>query len=402
MKKYILIIIFCLLPALFTGCWSRREVEELAIVGGMAIDKGQGEDRGKYLVTLNILRPGQISGGAGVGMGGGGGGGGGGARPTWQIIAQGETIFEAARNVSLRAPRELFFGHTRYIVISEDVAREGLHKILDLLYRSPEIRLRAFIVVTGGSALELVRGVPELEHTISRAMEGIAKTSRRENSKFEMVDVKKVTEKMIAPGIDPVIGRVELIQARPQVDINQIIKTIIYRGGAVIRKDRMAGWLDEREMRGYMLGAGLARGGIFPVKIHHGKADVSIEMTRASSRFKIKSEGGRLKVKIEVFVEGDLGEHQGLEEIAVAEKIPELEKKFNAALRSEIMAAIKKAQTLKSDIFGFGQALERSDPKLFKELRKDWPEHFAGAEVTLDIKAHVRRTGLISNTPVPE
>lgn len=400
MKRYTLIIILCLLPALFTGCWSRREVEELAIVGGMAIDKGQGEDKGKYLVTLNILRPGQISTGAGGSMGGSGSGGA--TIPMWQIAGLGETPFEAARKVALRSPRELFFGHTRHVVISEEVAREGLHKILDLLYRHPEIRLRSYIVLTHGQAREVLNTVPELEQFIAREMEGIAKTTRRENSKFDMVDIKKVTEKMIAPGIDPVIGRVEIIRASPQVGTDQVIRTLIFRGGAIIRKDRLAGWLDEREMRGYMLGTGLAQGGIFPVKIHHGEEDVSFEMTRASSSFKIKSEGGKLKVKMKVFVEGDLGEHQGLEEIAAAEKIPELEKKFNAALRSEITAAIKKAQQFKADIFGFGQALERSDPKMFKELRKDWPEHFAGAEVTLEIKAHVRRTGLISDTPVPE
>ncbi len=55
-----LMVVVFLLVLLVQGCWSRREVSELAIVIGVAVDL---TPDGKYLLTIQFSKPGEISGG---------------------------------------------------------------------------------------------------------------------------------------------------------------------------------------------------------------------------------------------------------------------------------------------------------------------------------------------------
>ena len=50
---------------LLTGCWSRRELNDLSIAFALGLDK----DDGQYVVTAQIINPGEIS----PNQGGGGG-----------------------------------------------------------------------------------------------------------------------------------------------------------------------------------------------------------------------------------------------------------------------------------------------------------------------------------------
>ena len=77
----------------------------------------------KYQVILNILQPSQLGGGqTSAGMGGKGGTAET-AKATWQMMGEGDTIYDAIKDVSFRSPRSLFFSHMRYVIFSEEVAR---------------------------------------------------------------------------------------------------------------------------------------------------------------------------------------------------------------------------------------------------------------------------------------
>jgi spore germination protein KC len=79
-KISILIIIFLLLN-LLSGCWNRRELNELAITVGMAID----ESDGQYLVTAQVVNPGQVAAKQGGGQ----------KAPVISYQEKGDTVFEA-------------------------------------------------------------------------------------------------------------------------------------------------------------------------------------------------------------------------------------------------------------------------------------------------------------------
>ena len=104
------VLLFFTLSVL-TGCWSKRELNELAICVGLGIDKA--EDG--YYVTVQIINPGELSGKNRSGRS--------------EVITsrvKGETIFEALRKLSTVSPRKIYMSHLHQVVFGEELAREGI------------------------------------------------------------------------------------------------------------------------------------------------------------------------------------------------------------------------------------------------------------------------------------
>lgn len=64
------------------------------------------------------------------------------------------------------------------------------------------------------------------------------------------------------------------------------------------------------------------------------------------------------------------------------------------------MAILKCQKDLESDIFGFGATFHRQQAKYWKEnkLEKNWLGVFPDVPVKVEVKANIRRSGLISDS----
>ena len=144
------LIILCL--CMLAGCWDRQELEERVSVVAIAIDKTEETADGtqdKYTVTVQIPIPIKI-----VGGGGGEGGGEGGMDTVQVMSATGFSFHHALINLQKRLSQELFLGHVRVILISEEVAREGVQDIIDSLRRNQQIRRLLWLAITKNKAAD--------------------------------------------------------------------------------------------------------------------------------------------------------------------------------------------------------------------------------------------------------
>ncbi|MEC2078547.1 Ger(x)C family spore germination protein, partial [Metabacillus fastidiosus] len=132
-RKIVIFAIFIILLILLAGCWNRREMNELAIAVGLGIDRQDDQ----YLVTVQIVNPGEIAAQKG------------GGRTTPVLIYQetGDTVMEAFRRLTTVAPRKIYTAHLRMVIIGEKLAEEGFGETLDLLSRSREMRTDYYIAV---------------------------------------------------------------------------------------------------------------------------------------------------------------------------------------------------------------------------------------------------------------
>ena len=72
--------------------------------------------------------------------------------------------------------------------------------------------------------------------------------------------------------------------------------------------------------------------------------------------------------------------------------------RFFTEIKKEITLAIKQAQENKSDIFGFGDALHRSNPKAWKKMKSQWNDvYFPEVKTDISVDAFIRRSGLRNN-----
>ncbi|NLI91550.1 MAG: hypothetical protein GX434_04895 [Peptococcaceae bacterium] len=150
-----LLVLLILISLIFlNGCWNYREVDKLAIVAGVAVDKGT---NGQYEVTVEIL---QTSGGRDPKI------------TSKTVTTEGNTMFDAVRNVISLSGKRLYWSHAKVIILSKEIAREGVTKIIDWYNRDSETRADVFIVISGGdSAKEIFSGQGTTEEIKSFVLE---------------------------------------------------------------------------------------------------------------------------------------------------------------------------------------------------------------------------------------
>ena len=177
-KWIIRIIIYLGLLSLLTSCLQGRELNELAIVTGIAIDKVQGSD--EFLITFQVVNPSATATTTG--------GGSGESRIT-TYASRDRTIFGALRKTSRKASRQLFFAHTQLVIVGEELARGGIEEIFDIFERSHELRLTSTIIISRGTdAASILQVLVPIENLPAV---GLAKKSRNTSALWgESRDVK--------------------------------------------------------------------------------------------------------------------------------------------------------------------------------------------------------------------
>ncbi|WCK54546.1 Ger(x)C family spore germination protein [Aneurinibacillus sp. Ricciae_BoGa-3] len=399
MKRIGLLLIIFLLSLIFlTGCWDRRELNELAIVTAAGIDKVGNQ----YEVTVQLVNPSEVA-----PQKKGGGGGGQVAVTTYQ--AKGDTLFKAIRRISTIAPRQLYFSHLQMLVIGEKVAKDGIRKVLDLFSRNYQVRTDFYIAITSEKkASDILKILTPVEKTPSQNMYTKLETS---NKIWAATGTKKLDElisDLIAKGKDPVLTRIKIIGSEKQGNIQDNLKAIDsparleYYGVGVFKEDQLVGWLNEDETKGWNY---LRNGGVkgtvveFPCpKKEKAKANVELIRTKTETKGRVKN--GKPIIDVTFRAEGNVGEVQCEDlDLTQTKTIHDLEKRTEQDIRGKIEKALKKARKLEADIFGFGEIIHRADPRSWKKMKNHWREQkFADTAVHVYVKVYIRRVGSVNNS----
>lgn len=387
------------LASTLTGCWSRREIDTLGFVTALGVDR---TEEGEIEITVHIAKPFAIARGTEGNVSP--------EKSFWVVSSSGSTAFEAMRNLLLQSPRTPFYAHNRFILIGEECARGGVKDILDLFVRNGQARrLARMEVVKGSSAKNFLQQVEfELERLPSEGEQGISR-SVEEGLSAQPVEstLNSFLQCLETEGMEPIAVRLEVIPKKPDAPTNvgellreEVRASSKHGGAAVFKGDKLVGWLNETEMKGVNWVVGKVRGGVLVIEQPNEKGRlVSLEVLRAKSKFQPEIENGRVSVTVRIEAEANLGEVQGtLDPMKYPQAWGEMESQMAEAIKKEVMAAISKAKELNSDVFGFGAALNRKQPKEWTSLKDRWDLEFPRIDVKLEIKAKLRRTGLVTRS----
>lgn len=382
-QKQIFICII-LIGLMFTaGCWNYRDISQLSIVAVVGVDRN--EESGKYLLTFQILKPGKMKSG---GNAGGDGNQNPEQRATLEVESEGETIFEGIRNAVLKTSRKLYFSHNQLVIIGHEVAKEGVRSVLDFFLRDAEPRTTAWIMVAEGKAGEVIRSRGQLETASGLEINKLIH-AQFAASRVGKVDLQQFTGRLTSKSTEPIAPLITLADQFPKM-----------QGMAIFKGDRMVGTFDLTETRGLLWVIGEVQSGIIVGEIPDGKGKASLEIIRASSEIKARSKDMKIEVEITINLHSNLGEQRSSIFLAKPEGLRYLEKEQGKIIKSEINKALKKARVLQADVFGFGAALYRTDPKLWKKLETKWEEAFETVDVLIKVNSNIRQTGLLIKPPI--
>lgn len=390
MKRKAFVFLLCvLLTFSLTGCWNRKELNTLAVVQAIGIDK---LEDGPITLSLQLLKPAAINESSSQGVvGEGGGGGGGGKKNVWIVSVTGRTVFEAIRNATLQVNRKSLFSQNKVIVIGEAAAQAGIAPLLDLAIRDPEFRELTLIFIAKGKAQDIIAASNEQEKFPAKALEDLAEAERA-TAKTPKIILSDLLKSLVSQTRAPFLPGLQLTE-RPKG--GTITKQVELSETAVFKGDKLIGWFDGRETRGLLWVLGKVKSGIIVVESPKNESKkVALEVIRASSKITPQLSEGKPSVTIEVKEEGNLAEEISSVDLTKSEPFQELEERQTAAIKNEITAAVEKAQALGIDLFGFGIEYHRKFPQEYPTLEQNWEEEFRNLAVNIEVYSELTRIGL--------
>ncbi len=407
-SKMVLLLV-CLFSLLITaGCWGARETDELGYVLSLGIDKGV---ENVIQVTFQIAIPQSPE-----------GGGGGDKENNIVVSVEAASLFGALQLANSFVSRELTLIHNRAVIVSEEIAREGISKYLEPLVRSRDIRRNTFFLVTRGKAKEFVESnQPLLERNAARDFE-LLLAGRKVVGFIPDSIINDIHRSVNDYGREAIIALVGVNNGKEgeekQEDYQTIVKSemalspneVPREGGnkieaiglAAFRGDRLKGYLNGLETGYYQMITGDFKSAIysFPDPEKSDEYLIVVKVTKGRNpQFKVVFEEGKVVPSFEVtlVLEGEILSIQSGLEYEKGSKEKELEEYLARYLASGANDVIKKTQNeLACDIFGLGDKL-RKYFWTFQEWKDyNWLEKYPSAEVNVKVNFMIRRTGLLS------
>lgn len=362
---------------LLPGCMPYQELKQVSIVEAVGIDT---DDSGGYLTTFQIYKPQK---------GGGDSGSKKGATSEVNIIqSNGASIFDAVRNATLQMGRKLYFSNNRVFVIGEDICRTDMAELLDFMQRNQQIKPTEQIYAAKGKASEILTYKKDDEIVPAVNLEQISEnyklTSR--TLKVQLIDIFKSTSNGITDPVLPTIS-MQLINDKPIMKID---------GAAVLRNNRLDGYLDETETRGYLWITGKAQGGIILVN-EPGDVNASMEILKESSKIDVNEKKGAPEINVNIKLSTNITEFHSKDNIFIDEKVlNKLKTLQDEAVKSEAQAAINKVQgEMGADIFDFGLKIYESKPDLWRKISPSWKTGQKNVKVNINVNSDVMHSGLV-------
>lgn len=372
------------------GCWSRKELNEIAVVMAMGIDKY--EDG--YAVSAQVLNSGETDTKQGNSIG---------SLPVITYKSVGRTIPDALQRMHSMAPRTLYLAHLRVLIFGEKLARQGIADAIDFIARDYQLRTDFFLLVAkGGNASEMLDVVTPFEYIPANSLYSSILVSHDRWAATGKVTLQKFIIELKRDGSAPVISGVQLKGKQDQgKTVHNIQKinpdTLLQHAGlAVFKKDRLVGWLEEPPSKAvnYVLNEVDSTEGFVECP---GEGVVGFQVNRTASLIQVSLNAkGMPEFNVKLKVEADLSTVQCSLNLSLPSSVVDIEKRIEDKFNSNISKYIKSIQVqYGSDVFGFGEALHRQYPKLWKKYRDNWGESFKKMKTHVDTTVAVRRIGSI-------
>ncbi|UVI28875.1 Ger(x)C family spore germination protein [Paenibacillus spongiae] len=389
-------IIGLLLCSLLAGCWNRRELNTLGIQLGAAIDMKDGE----YRVAVQVVDPAEV---ASKSKGGSK------RVPVTMYTATAPTILEAYRKLTTISPRKIYASHIRVLVLGESLARDGIANVIDLLWRDPELRTDYYIMVANGQeAKNILHILTPLEDIPATKLYKSLDTSSKAWAVTNAFTMDKLIEQLVSEGGNPVLTGIKVIgnqrmgEKQSNVESIEPATQLKFTKLAVFRKDRLIGWLNEEESKGYNYIMGNVKSTVGHITCPKG-GYLDLEGVHYETKIEGNVMNGEPFINIKMKTMSNIADVEcniDIEDTHIIRRLEdEEERRLTEIMRKTI---VKLQKDYKVDSLGFGQAIYRSNPKAWKKLKRDWDERFTRLKVNISVDARIQGTGSVNNSILSE
>ncbi len=277
------ILVVCLL--LFTGCWDLKDLEDLSIpiAGGYDLDKKDigGKSKAQLMVSGIVpnFRPD--------------------AKENYKFeYTKGKTIGESREERSKTSSDSPIYGMLQVLVFGQDLAKQGLGKVLDINLRYSQIKNSLYLAIADGRA-EDVLNIPVKDYdNPGEYILKLIKTAQK-NAFIPTVTLHDFSYDIWNSGKNPILPIIE-IQNKDRLKINSV---------AIFKHDKMISKAENEDMRSLVLLRGISSKGFIPFFIDNKDKQCSGSVIVKNSRkVKVKYQQDKLVFDVKVLIKGQVVE----------------------------------------------------------------------------------------------
>ncbi len=357
MKKISLLLLLCLM--LLSGCTDQRETDSLSIISGAAVDFSE---KG-YRIThelVGLQEEGKVT-------------------PRF-IASEGASLLSAGRAAQAQTGRTFYYGHAQSLVISEDVAKQGVAAIVDFTSRQKSIALSLRPLISrADTAADLLLPQPSTEDLASYEFSKMAGGSSPSSAVIDMPfyhfqsDLNEV-------GIDPVLPAANVMND-PKDEPNAY-----FDGTAIFREDRLVGFLDTPQTRLLLLMRNARQEGLLEM----ASEDVSFTLFRSRCKIIPQWNDGKPSAVVRLSVRARLAE----EESTVFESAEQAEALCAETLQKQLAEALAVLQQeYRADSIGIGRTFSKKMPRQWKELSQNWRSIYPTLPIQVEVDCTLGGSG---------
>jgi len=384
MRKFIILSVIFVITSVLYGCtqiaYGREEIDRLFITRIISIDEAAD---GKVMITITTKN---IS----VGRG---------AEEQIQrgesIVSEGDTLFDAARNLLIYSDKRPHYGHTEYILFGESIARQGILPYLDFISRQNEFRYNAKIyIVKGQTANTLVKKANTKKMFVGDRLSSIE----------ENVDNTSLSSIVTLNDALRVLGSKNLQASLPFIQLTDTIITeegqdtydILLRGYAVFNKDKLSYFTSEEEARGISWMIDKFDSSIIIVKTQGGE-EISMEIIDSSTKLIPEIKDNVLHCTADISFISNIGEIMGTTSITDYEDIQFITEQQSKAVKEKVEKAVRIAQDKNSDHFNTLSKFIVKYPLMRDYFNDNWNKLFPDIKFDIKVKSYIKGTYMLND-----
>ncbi len=379
MKKFVLIIITLFILLISSGCYNYKEINDMAIVSSIGIDKDNKND--KYIVSAQIMNSKESE-----------------DSEDSQITVytkEGDTVHEALRNITLKSPRKLYGNHLSKIVLSEEVAKEGIDNILDIFNRITEVRNEFIItIVKEDKASDVLKVLTTTESIPAEYVKLSLKIADKTSGLTYATKLDEFISLYLKKGIDPVVPVLKIDKKEKKgTTINNITTTnpiskIVIEDLAVTNKGKLETYLKNEEVIGYNFLRNQIQKMIIPVKCDDENNYASILILKNKTKSNAAKKDNKYIINFNINSEAIITEYNCKKDLTDEKVIKELEKDTEKKIKRYIKKSLNKQKETKGKFLGLERIIYLDYPKYKNE---DYSVKY-NAKVNLVRKGEIRNS----------
>ena len=303
-----------------------------------------------------------------------------------RLSASGKNISDALSAIQeYSGKEELYFAHTRYILVGEEYARQGLGDIMQYLESSNQLRSDLpLIILRNGDAKSLITKAGGKENSTFEILETMVRECTRQGSSFpftcgEIASYSAEVGSALACALEMKPTK----EIDPEAEDDEL--TPVISGYAVIKKGKLTGFISKDASKAVNLFLGELGTGTLTVMID--KQPYSLQVRKADTTLHptFGKSGTITSLNVEMEIHAVLEEH----EQSASSDTDALGKAFSKTVQQWVEEVLQTMRNTQADFLCFGSRIAIRYPKEWENNPVDWETQLKTLPLTAEVRCIV-------------